>query len=94
MSVFFSLFLEKDRILPGTRCFRSPGGRKVRLFCSNPNHDSGCRLGEVGREARMIVEAVLQIGDISAQVVVQDWMLRRDGDRRVRSSVADSGERG
>lgn len=91
----FFLFLEKDRILPGTRSYRSPGGREAQFFWSNQNQDSGCRLAEVGRGALgMIVEAVLQIGELSDEVVVQNWMLGRDEHRQERLTVAHSGEGG
>lgn len=91
----FFLFLEKDRILPGTKSYRSPGGREAQSFCSNQNHDCDCRLAEVGRGGLgMIRDAVVQIGEISAEAVVQDWMLGRAGHRQVRLSVTHSGERG
>lgn len=42
----------------------------------------------------MIAEAVLQIGELSDEVVVQNWMLGRDGHRQARLTVAHSGEGG
>lgn len=91
----FFLFLEDVRILPGIRSYRSPGGRDAPFFWSNQNQDSGYRLAEVVRGALgMIAEAVLQIGELSDEVVVQNWTLGRDGHRQARSTGAQSGEGG
>lgn len=93
--MFFFLFLEKDKILPGIRSDHSPGGREAQFFWSNQNQDAGYRLAAVGRGALgMIVEAVLQIGALSDEVVAQNWMLGRDGQRQARLTVAHSGGAG
>lgn len=84
------LFLEQNGILPDRRRCRSSSGRKAQSFWSNQNHDSGCRRGEAGRGALLrMVEGVLQKGEISVEVVVEDWRLRKGGDGRGRSSAAD-----
>lgn len=89
------LFLEKNGILPDTRRCHSSSGRKAQSFWSSQNPESGCGLGEAGRGALLrMLEVVLQKREISDEVVVQDWKLRKGGGGRRRSSVADSGEGG
>lgn len=76
------------------KCHSSSGGT-AQSFRSNQGRDSGCTRGEAGRGAPLrMVEVVLQKGEISDGVGVQNWRLRKGGDGRGRSSAAGLGEGG